>query len=379
MGFQFQSIGSISPYLIERLAIDVALLGTLIGMYKLPGIALAYPAGLLGKRFGDKEMAVLGLALMTGGGALTAWAESYELALAGRTLSGIGAVFYNVLVAKMVADWFADRELTFAMAVLVNSWPFGIAMGLATQAPLAEAYSFQSALYATAAFCAVGLLLVVGLYDAPGGSSGAKQSGSKGGLAGLSAREFVLVSLGAMVWVLFNGCLILVVSFAPTFLTTSGLTPSEAGWLASIGTWLGILTVPLGGFLVQRWLKPDLFMSACFLVSGLLTIAIPSLDSWLLAFVAFGLIAWAPAGPIVALPVHVLRQENRAPGLGVFYSYYYVGIGLFAPIAGFLRDLTGDPGAPIVFAGALMLAALVFLLLLRVAERSWSRPLDRPR
>ena len=34
MGYQFQSIGSVGPVLVEHLAIDFAMLGTLIGLYE---------------------------------------------------------------------------------------------------------------------------------------------------------------------------------------------------------------------------------------------------------------------------------------------------------------------------------------------------------
>ena len=52
MGFQYQSVGSVFSFLVEDLNIDYAQLGALIGLYQLPGIALAFPGGLLGKPFG---------------------------------------------------------------------------------------------------------------------------------------------------------------------------------------------------------------------------------------------------------------------------------------------------------------------------------------
>ncbi len=55
MGFQFQAIAAVSPLLVRELAIDLALLGTLIGVWMLPGIVVAIPGGMLGRRFGDKR------------------------------------------------------------------------------------------------------------------------------------------------------------------------------------------------------------------------------------------------------------------------------------------------------------------------------------
>ena len=67
MGFQFQSIGSTAPFLVEGLGIDYASVGFLIGLFLLPGVVLAIPGGFLGQVFGDKRVVAFGLALMAGG------------------------------------------------------------------------------------------------------------------------------------------------------------------------------------------------------------------------------------------------------------------------------------------------------------------------
>ena len=41
MGFQFQAVASVSPFLVEEFGIDYASIGTLIGLYLLPGVVLA--------------------------------------------------------------------------------------------------------------------------------------------------------------------------------------------------------------------------------------------------------------------------------------------------------------------------------------------------
>jgi ACS family tartrate transporter-like MFS transporter len=177
------------------------------------------------------------------------------------------------------------------------------------------------------------------------------------------------VSLAAMVWLLFNAGLILVVGFAPAFLVAQGLSVSESGLIASVGTWIGIAAIPVGGYIVQRWGHADLTMLVFLVGGGCVAVMIPWVEAWLVMFVLFGLIAWTPAGPIVALPIAHLTPQNRVVGMGVFFSYYYLGIGLFPSIAGWIRDTTGSPGAPLVFAGTLFIWALVFLGLLRAAER----------
>lgn len=367
MGYQFQSIGSVGPLLVAQLAIDFAILGSLIGIYKLPGVLLAFPSGLLGNKFGVETMLIAGMALMALGGFVAAASDIYSVVLTGRVISGAGAVLFNVLSAKMIADWFAEKELTLSLAIYVNSWPFGIALGLATQAALAEAITVNGMLLISAIFCTVSvILLALGSQEHPRTKA---LAGTQPAHRGLSVREFVLVSLAAFVWLLFNANLILVVSFAPSYLTAVGLHVTEAGRLTSIGTWLGIISIPLSGLLIQRGFSATWFMIVTFLAGSAATFAIVWLDNPLLGFITFGVFAWAPAGAIFALPVGVLKETNRAVGMGVFLSYYYLGIGLFTPLAGYLGDLSGDPATPIVFAAWLLIGALCALVLFQITKR----------
>lgn len=361
MGYQFQSIGSVGPLLIAQLAIDFAVLGSLIGIYKLPGVILAIPSGILGNRFGDKSMLIAGMGMMAIGGFISAWSDIINIMFAGRLISGAGAVLFNVLSAKMIADWFADKELTLAFAIHVNSWPFGIALGLATQASLVQTISLNGMLSIAAIFCMLGgILLAVGSQDR---STSNNPNNSLIEKSGITMKEFILVSLAALVWLFFNANLIIVVSFSPAYLTATGDDVETAGRLTSIGTWLGIVSIPLGGLIVQKWVTAKRFMPLMFVAGTAATFAIIWLDDPLYGFIAFGIFAWAPAGPIFALPVHVLKKTNRAIGMGIFLSYYYLGIGVFPTIAGYLRDQSGDPATPIIFAAWLLIAALLMLIL----------------
>jgi len=79
-------------------------LGTLIGIYLFPGIAVALPGGVFGHRYGDKTIACVGLAAMTMGGQLMAQAE-------GTTLLMIGRVLWD--------EFFSNRAWPVASAVAI--------------------------------------------------------------------------------------------------------------------------------------------------------------------------------------------------------------------------------------------------------------------
>src|SRR4051794_9702829 len=77
MACQFQTVASTGPFLVEAFAMDFAWLGTLIGLYMLPGIFIALPGGMLGQRFSARNLVLVGLLLMALGGALMGASTSF--------------------------------------------------------------------------------------------------------------------------------------------------------------------------------------------------------------------------------------------------------------------------------------------------------------
>ena len=367
LGFQFQSIGSTAPFLVADLGIDYAKVGFLIGLYLLPGVVMAFPGGFLGRRFGDKRVAATGLLLMSIGGILVAASDSYELVVAGRLVSGFGAVLLNVLLTKMTTDWFADKEIVLAMAILLNAWPIGIAIALVTLGPLAEVSSWSAAFYATAAVAFVGLLLVAALYRSPEGVKVTSRERAK--IFSLSFREVGLVSLAGVVWAFFNVAYAVMSGFAPSFLISRGESVADAGFIISLNTWLFVASVQIGGMLVQRWGRPNTIIVVGITVWGTGLVLMPLVSSPLWVIAAMGIFGGAPAGAIAAIPAEILKPENRGPGLGLFISWLYGAMPVLLPIAGWLRDLSGNAAAPLYFGGLVMVTSLPFLGLLRGLQR----------
>ena len=58
MAFQFQSVAALSPFIVDSLAISIADIGILIGLYLGPGVLVAIPGGTIAARFGDKRVVV---------------------------------------------------------------------------------------------------------------------------------------------------------------------------------------------------------------------------------------------------------------------------------------------------------------------------------
>jgi len=114
MAFQFQSVAAISPLVMNQFDVGLADIGLLISLYLAPGLVIALPGGEIGRRYGDKSAVLFGLALMVGGGLIMVFASAWPWQLVGRLLAGGGGVLLNVLMSKMVTDWFAGKEIATA-------------------------------------------------------------------------------------------------------------------------------------------------------------------------------------------------------------------------------------------------------------------------
>ena len=351
---------------LERLTGEAVLthteLGTLIGLDLLPGALFAIPGGWLGQRFGDKRIVLAGLAMMTLGGAALALSELYPVMFAGRLLAGLGAVLLNVLLTKMVTDWFVGQRIAIAMGVLISSWPLGIALALMTVGPLSEVIGLRWAFFAPVALATLALLLVALIYTSPPGAADNGAVSKTSAPTRLTREELWGVVLSGCVWALYNVALILPLSFGAEYLVTQGYALATAGATVSLASWLIIPALPLGAWLAERIGHPVATMVATFLGIAALLWSIPLTSAYLLVFIAIGLVFGPAGGLIMALPAQVLSPANRALGMGVFFTMYYLGMGIFPLIAGYSIDLTGSPAAPLMLASMAILLAIPALL-----------------
>jgi MFS family permease len=358
MGFQFQAVAAVAPLMIADLGLSYAQFGWLFGLYLLPGAVVALPGGALGQRFGDRRMVVAGLALMVVGGVLTGGAGGFAMAVVGRVVGGIGAVVMNILLAKIVAEWFAGKELSTAMAVMLTSWPVGLGLAASTLGAVAAGSSWRTAVTATAAFAAVGLVLMLLCRDAPRAAAGGARTALRG-------RDLWRSISAGFAWGCFNASIVVIVAFGPGLLIARGAALGDAGRVVSLAIWVTMLSVPLGGLVTDRLGRPTLLIVTGSLAAAATMLLIPVLAHALLAFCLVGLVIGAPPGGLMALLPRALPPERLATGLGVFYTVFYVMMALTQPAAGLVRDVVGDPSAPIVFAAVVMAATVVGLAIFR--------------
>lgn len=359
MAFQFQMVGALSPLFVTTYGVGLADIGLLVGLYLAPGIFIALPGGSLAARFGDKRLLVLASALMLAGGTLSLLVDSFSGQIAARVIAGVGGVILNVIGAKVVADWFAGREISTAMAIYINSWPFGIALALAVLPGVAVLGGLSVALSINAGLAALGLGLLLRVFRTSPMATGAAMPA----VWPQGPRRMALVA-AALIWAFVNAALILAFSFGPALLTQRGLPLIAASGLTSLSLWMVALCAPFGGILADRTGARDrvILCGLAVMAAGLFAIRIglPPAPGFVLIGIGTGLCA----GPIMTLPAAVLDPATRALGMGLFFTLYY-GVTLGGPVlGGWLAALTGSAAGS--FDAALVLVGLCVPLLMLV-------------
>lgn len=364
LGFQFQSVASLGPDLMHDFALAYAQLGTLIGLYMLPGVVVALPAGMLGQRYGDKPMVMIGLLAMIAGGIICGAAPTNAAIAMGRVVSGVGAAVLAVLMNKMITDWFADKELFIGMSIYIIGWPVGIAAAQATQSQLGQTIGWRGVFFVTAILLAVALLAAALLYrPAPIEQKPARVVASR-----LSRQEVWLICIVGWIWMLLNCAYVVLLSFGPVLVVERGSPTIEAGRVVSLMSWVFFFALPLGGLLATRYRAPNVVMAAGLAGAVVFGVLVVVLDWPRLTFALLG-IALAIATPVVgSLPSEVLRPANRATGFGFYYVWYYTGVAVAPAVGGLIHDVTQTASAPTSFATAMLLGSLCLFGLFRLEQ-----------
>ncbi len=374
MAFQFQSVAAVAPLLGNKFGVSLADIGILIGLYFTPGVALALPGGAIGQKFGDKATVAFALTLMLAGELAMVASEAWGWQVAGRLVAGGGGVLLNVLMTKMVTDWFAGREIATAMAIFVNSWPAGIAISLLILPAIGINHGVGAVYLSVAALIAIGiLLLLAGYRPAPGVATIPIAAARPDG------RAILAVIAAGLIWGLSNTGFAIIFSFGPTMLVERGWSITTAGSAISIVLWLSVGSVPTGGFLADRFKRPYSMMTAGFLASAALMLALPRSDAIIALVIALGLVGGLPVGPIMSLPASALTPVSRAIGMGIFYTVYYAVMMLGPVVGGACAKWYGTAGAAFDFGAFAALLCLPLLLAFnRIVTPAARRPAVSP-
>ncbi len=359
-GLQVQTVATLGPALRHAFVLDFAGFGTLVGLYMLPGVALAIPVAFAGRRIGERNALAFGMALMALGSALSAAAPGVLPFGAGRLLCGSGAVAILVFQGKVLSERYSGRAFSLATSLQTGAFPIGVGLAPLVLGPLAGALGWRAAFIAGAILAAipVALLLATWREIAAVPASGTRL------LAWPSRREVRLVILVGLVWVFYNAGFANYLAFMPALMAARHLAGAAAASVVPFDTWPNLPFVLAGAAVAHRFGHTPVFLAGtlCTFAAIVWALAGGPLPATALLFGTLGAIH---GGIVVATGTLATRPENRGVGMAIFYTVYYAGGFVFPTLCGHAADLAGGPQGAFVAAAALSVLAIPAWLLIR--------------
>ena len=358
-GYQYQTVATLGPDLMQLYRLDYAGLGTLIGAFMLLGGFLALPLGILARRLGDRLVLGAGLALMVLGPAVSAAAAGPAGIGGGRSAAGVGAVAMIVLQNKIIADWFTGRRFMWAISVSVAAYPIGVGLAQLVLPPLALVYGWRAAFLSGSFPMAAALaLFLVSFRPSPHAAPTPPRFSLPGG------RECLLLVIGGLIWTAYTAGYSGYTAYVPSLMAARGQSLMLTGLVLTIATWGNVPATLLGAGLAARVGGFRIFLlGTVALVLGMTGAAL--LDWPVICAVVVGVVGSFHPGVIMAVGTLSARPENRAVGMGLFYSMYYAGGAVVPAMCGWAADMSGGPEGALLAAAAVSALAVPLYMLHR--------------
>ncbi len=358
-GYQFQTVATLATDLMRRFGLSYAQLGSLIGAYMLMGVFVALPLGLLGRRFGDRWVMGLGLALMTAGACVGAWSDGPSGIALGRTLAGVGAVAMTVLQGKIIADWFAGPRFMLGIAISVCAYPIGMGMAQIVLPPVLAHAGLHAAFLTDAAAPAVSLVLFLLAFREPAHAAAIPRRFSFPG-----RRECLLLTVAGGVWMTYTASFGAYASYLPSSLAFRGYGLGITAIVMTLIAWGNVPGTLAGGNLAARFGGFRIFLTGTLaLTIGMAGSALTGVPvAWA---VLVGVGGSIQPGVIMAVGTLSVRPDNRAVGMGLFYTIYYAGGAAVPAVCGIAADYAGRPSGGLLAAAAISALAIPLFVLHR--------------
>jgi predicted MFS family arabinose efflux permease len=162
----FDVPGALNVDIKQSLAVDDDEMGLLYAVYTLPNVVVVIFGGLLIDRIGLRITTLMFAALVVLGAALLAvsiFYRSFPLAVAARTIYGLGNESMFVCADAILCDWFDHTALSRVMSLQSTVLNLGDLVTYAVLPTISDRFGIAVALWSAAAACTAGFV-AVGVY-----------------------------------------------------------------------------------------------------------------------------------------------------------------------------------------------------------------------
>lgn len=359
----------VAPELVKAFQINGASLGLLAAAYFYPYAIMQFPSGLLSDYLGPRRAVSIFILIAGIGTILFGAAQSYNVALVGRTIMGIGVAVVYIPVMKILAMWFRKHEFATLTGTLLTVGNIG---ALAASAPLAflvsrtgwrESFYYLGAVTVVLAILTyafvrnkpqdIGLPTIEQIDGVESANADSPQEeiippGRALKLA-ITSRNYIPLTIyaffvyGSMMG--FQG-----LWGVPYMMDTYGFTKQVAGNILMMWAVGMIFGCPTAGILSDRILRSRrtvaLLGSATYTLLWLVLVFLPgSLSSTSLSVLFFSM--GFTGGFFVVTYAQVselLPKQVAGTAIGVYNPWFFVGGAVFQQIMGYILDSYGKVG-----------------------------------
>jgi MFS family permease len=354
------------PVWIRELHLSKADGGLLSGLWYLPGIFVAMPAGWAFDKLPPQRVMLVLWVLIAVGMATMALATTFTMLCAGRLLFSIGMNAHMVGAPKILGNWFAGRrELGLVMGLYTLAFSAGIFLSLKVLGTIGDAQGSAPAMRLMAMLSLAGLVVVAIVPGAPSLATGNATP------APHDAVRFSPWALGAGAWVLaiaYFGYSIgteAYLTFTPDFLVGRGLSVAAAS--AAVGSYalVAVILKPMLSSMLTRDRAPWFTVAATLAALGSIALLFAGVSPRAsAAMMGVSLALGMPS--LMALPNYLLPPNRAAQGYGLYQLLYSLGF-FVQPLVGTAVDRSGSYVAGFVVIA--LFTAIGFLVALPLVRR----------
>ncbi|MSR36577.1 MAG: MFS transporter [Gemmatimonadetes bacterium] len=368
---QTMIIAPILPQIGRELALDPAVLGTLVSAYALMVGLFAVLCGPISDRIGRRRILLLGTGVMALALILHGLVDRYAMFLAVRMIAGAAGGILSGSAVSYIGDWFPYERRGWATGWVMSGAAFGQIAGIPLGVVLAGQWGFRAPFYMFAVTMALTFLLIwfripqppVRRHDAPLTVRGAVRDYWEM----LKRPDIALASLAY--FMMYMGVSVYLVYF-PTWLeATLGATSAGIATLYLFGGIANVLTGPQAGRISDRIGRRGIILLASSGLSVLMLMTTPLLTRLWIVYPFFFLVMVLIAmriSPFSALLTSLVSDHRRGSLMSLTVALGQVGFAVGGALAGPLYGRVGYGSNTVL--GAFSVLAMGVIVWLWVPE-----------
>ncbi len=348
---------------------------------------LTYPLGLGSDYLGSTKALCLGASIAVLASFLRAVAPDFAFLMLFTAIFGLGFALYFPNLSKAVKEQFPANMVGKATAVYTAAIPFGSGLGISLSKPILEMVGNWRSVVETLTAIAIVLIGLTGAVlhhvrkkellsvskvqrPRPAGHM------TSIGIEPAENRSFLPILICGLLLGLLNFIFFITIGWLPTYLADSGWAPVSAGAVTSIISFVEVPAILLYPYLAEWTGKERPLILISFFLISLCSLAVSLDPSW--AWVVSPVLGITFGGTfvlLVAFPAQFSPRNKVGRAAGASLSIGYLGALLGPPIAGRIRDLTGDFSLAFLVSAAVGVAAIGLTFAFPHSHHSPSQPL----